>query len=102
MHASIESLGAVKSRSRVVWPAVLTLAAATAFAASAVGCIFVADDSSSGDPVVVDQNPPPSQLDSNPQQVVIDTDQTVNSQPGQGVGLFVEYATGGHWHVYAT
>lgn len=34
--------------------------------------------------------------------VEIDTDQTMTADPGQGVGVFIEYATGGHWHVWWT
>jgi hypothetical protein len=34
--------------------------------------------------------------------VDVDTDKTMNAAPGQGVGVFVEYATGGHWHVWWT
>lgn len=34
--------------------------------------------------------------------VVIDTDQTMTADPGQGVGVFTEYAAGGHWHVWWT
>lgn len=34
---------------------------------------------------------------------VIDTDATLaDIEPGRGVGLFVEYASGGHWRVYVT
>lgn len=34
---------------------------------------------------------------------VIDTDATLTDvEPGRGVGLFVEYAAGGRWHVYVT
>lgn len=32
----------------------------------------------------------------------LDTDQTMNATPGDGVGVFVEYAAGGHWHVWWT
>lgn len=34
--------------------------------------------------------------------VDIDTDKTMNANPGDGVGVFLEYATGGHWHVWWT
>jgi hypothetical protein len=37
-----------------------------------------------------------------PMLVEIDTDQTMSADPGQGVGVFVEYAKGGHWHVWWT
>jgi hypothetical protein len=34
--------------------------------------------------------------------VVLDTDQVMNADPGQGVGIFTEYFTGGRWHVWWT
>lgn len=37
-----------------------------------------------------------------PMLVVLDTDQVMNADPGQGVGIFAEYATGGRWHVWWT
>jgi hypothetical protein len=32
--------------------------------------------------------------------VDVDPNRTLNATPGDGVGVFVEYATGGHWHVW--
>lgn len=40
---------------------------------------------------------PPSPL-----LVEVDTDQTMSADPGGGVGVFVEYAKGGYWHVWWT
>ncbi|AKU94029.1 hypothetical protein AKJ09_00693 [Labilithrix luteola] len=34
--------------------------------------------------------------------VEVDTDQVMNADPGQGVGVFIEYATGGKWHLWWT
>ena len=34
--------------------------------------------------------------------VQVDTDQTMNAVGGEGVGVFVEYGKGGHWHVWWT
>jgi hypothetical protein len=34
--------------------------------------------------------------------VLVDPNRTLNAQPGQGVGVFTEYQTGGHWHVWWT
>jgi hypothetical protein len=42
--------------------------------------------------------PPPS--NTQPLTVVVDTNQTMNVQGGQGVGVFVQYTAGGHWHVF--
>ena len=33
---------------------------------------------------------------------ILDTDQVMNADPGQGVGIFTEYFTGGKWHVWWT
>ena len=37
-----------------------------------------------------------------PMLAVIDTDQVMTADPGQGVGVFIEYAKGGRWHVWWT
>ncbi len=37
-----------------------------------------------------------------PMLVVVDTDQVMSANPGQGVGIFAEYATGGKWHLWWT
>jgi hypothetical protein len=37
-----------------------------------------------------------------PMVVQVDTDQTMSATGGDGVGVFVEYAKGGHWHVWWT
>jgi hypothetical protein len=34
-----------------------------------------------------------------PAQSTIDTGRTIDVSAGQGAGVYVEYATGGHWHV---
>jgi len=44
------------------------------------------------------QQQPPGE----PLTVVIDTGKTMNAVGGQGVGVFVEYRAGGHWHVWWT
>ncbi|HVJ93324.1 MAG TPA: hypothetical protein VM580_26165 [Labilithrix sp.] len=45
-------------------------------------------------------NPDPSGVA--PMLVEVDTDQTMSAEGGQGVGVFVEYASGGHWHLWWT
>jgi hypothetical protein len=35
-------------------------------------------------------------------KATVDTDQTLEAAPGEGIGVFIEYAAGGTWHVYAT
>lgn len=37
-----------------------------------------------------------------PLLVKVDTGRTLNADPGQGVGIFVEYAGAGNWHVWWT
>lgn len=37
-----------------------------------------------------------------PMLVEVDPDQTMNAVGGEGVGVFVEYGSGGHWHVWWT
>jgi hypothetical protein len=44
----------------------------------------------------------PSSGNGSPMLVEIDTDQTMNAVGGEGVGVFVEYASGGKWHVWWT
>ncbi len=41
-------------------------------------------------------------LPGEPLTVVVDTGKTMNAVGGQGVGVFVEYRAGGHWHVWWT
>jgi hypothetical protein len=44
----------------------------------------------------------PSSGSATPMLVEVDTDQTMNAAGGDGVGVFVEYGKGGHWHVWWT
>ena len=37
-----------------------------------------------------------------PMLVDVDPNQTMNAAPGEGVGVFIEYKTGGHWHIWWT
>lgn len=39
---------------------------------------------------------------SQPMLVVVDSNETMNASPGQGVGVFTQYQTGGHWNVWWT
>jgi hypothetical protein len=43
--------------------------------------------------------PADEQLTANPQTVTIDTGATLSSPGGTGVGVFVQYAAGGHWSI---
>jgi hypothetical protein len=85
----------VNPRSLGLWPAILTLAASIGLGGA--GCIFVDNDDGDGGEVTPVEDPPKADT---PQQVIIDADETMTTSPGDGVGLFIEYATGGHWHIY--
>jgi hypothetical protein len=37
-----------------------------------------------------------------PMLVVVDTDQVLDAKPGDGVGIFTEYSTGGKWRIWWT
>ncbi|UQA58857.1 hypothetical protein [Polyangium aurulentum] len=79
-----------------VWPSVLGLVACVGLASATTGCIIVADDND--DDVVVVDNPRPVE----PMLVTIDSDAILEAEGGEGVGVFVEYAAGGHWLVWTT
>lgn len=84
-------------RSRGLWPTVLTFALAGC-AAGLAGCIWSGSEPEpEPEPITV----PAPTLDT-PQLVAITPDKTLQSNAGDGVGIFVEYATGGHWHVWTT
>jgi hypothetical protein len=53
------------------------------------------DDDGYGDP---GGGPTPVQV----QQESISADAKLAANPGEGVGVFIEYATGGHWNLYTT
>jgi hypothetical protein len=100
------SKGFVKLRSLGVSPFVLALTVGLAGAAS-TGCFFVDGGGGHSD------GPPPSDNGGaggntpgqNPgeiSQVAIQPDQSLQAKPGDGVGIFVEYKSGGTWHVWTT
>jgi hypothetical protein len=84
----------VKLRSQRVWLVLLTAATV-----GLGGCIIVDDDHHRGDPGGVYVDPGPTE---EPKLVSIDTDAAVSAEPGEGVGLFVEYAAGGTWRLSTT
>ena len=87
---------------------------ASALATAAVACVVESEPrriagsgggSATGGSTGTDPNPgsngtPPSS--SAPILVEVDTDKTMTAAPGEGVGVFVEYAKGGKWHVWWT
>jgi hypothetical protein len=56
--------------------------------------------SSSGGAFVPDAGTTPSS--GQPLLVDVDPNRTMTASPGEGVGVFTEYQTGGHWHVWWT
>src|SRR5258706_3740895 len=89
----------VKLGSLRPWTAVLTLAAVGVMSGVTAGCVIVSGDDSNGGGPPPDTSPPA--LDT-PVEVGLDTNMTVDAQPGDGVGMFVEYAEGGHWRLWTT
>lgn len=80
-----------------VWPRVLGVAMGlVGLAASVTGCIIV-DDSNDGT-----YQPTPNPPSEAPRLVDIESDVSLNSAPGEGVGVFVEYYPGGTYRVWAT
>jgi hypothetical protein len=97
----------VNLRSRRLWPAILTSVACFAGASLMTGCIVVDDDDDDGyhhghggvdEPVDEPNQPPAKEI----MQFSIDTGKTLESPPGEGVGLFVEYAAGGTYRLWTT
>ncbi|MFT3764912.1 MAG: hypothetical protein QM820_05250 [Minicystis sp.] len=74
------------------------LALTACLGAASSGCFFVHDDGDDGCVPPDDSVPVQTQ----PQLVAIDADATLQVTPGDGVGVFVEYTTGGHWNVFTT
>ena len=50
----------------------------------------------------IPQTPPSTPVSPSPILAIVDTDQVMNADPGQGVGVFTEYFGGGKWHVWWT
>lgn len=99
------SQGTVKLRSLGLSTLVLALAAG--FATS--GCFFIEKDDDDWDDHHHhhhdhDKNPPSE--DPEPEPIVpsyaIQSDMVFEAKPGEGVGIFVEYQTGGKWHIFTT
>lgn len=94
------STAPVHPGSQRVWPAILTAAAVAAMTTS--GCIFHDDDDHHYDDDGHHDNEPPFEPTPDPTLLTIDTDQIIEAEPGEGAGVFIEYATGGFWRVWTT
>jgi hypothetical protein len=75
-----------------------TLTAATAIALGATGCVFTGS-ASIDDDIYVEPDPIPVTSVS---EVTIDPGATMTADPGNGVGVFVQYDPGGYWTVFTT
>ena len=84
----------------------LKLSAIAVVASVAIGCTIESERSHRGWGGSSAQPPSGTVGDGAPSAtpllVDVDTDQTMTAAPGQGVGVFTEYATGGHWHIWWT
>lgn len=86
----------VKRRSLGLWTFLL---AATSVGLG--GCIIVDNSGDDWDHGGGDYVPPPV-VEETPMLMSIKTDATVSAEPGEGVGVFVEYAAGGTWRIWTT
>ncbi len=81
----------------------VALATALAFSLGAAGCVIESSSSSSGRGYGDVGSPAattPSQGGPSPVLVEVDTNARLQADPGEGVGVFVEYGAGGKWHVF--
>ena len=92
------------------WSVVGTLGAGAVIAAFMAGCIVDSSQSGSGTGYAGGSSSSgggPSGSSSGtsavqPMLVDVDPNQTMNASPGDGVGVFVQYKTGGHWTIWWT
>jgi hypothetical protein len=83
----------------MTFPAFVRITSAIVACATAVGCFIPNDES--------DLPKPQTTVPTAPGNIgavtaIIDTDKTMNATGGDGVGVFVEYSAGGHWHIWLT
>lgn len=74
-----------------------TLTAAAAISLGATGCVFTGTASFEDDPDVVYVEPDPAVS-----EITIDSGATMSADPGNGVGVFVQYEEGGYWTLFTT
>jgi len=90
----MSSESSVNNRARPLWTAVL--AGLPLLLSASTGCIVVDDDNGHyEDEEIIIEDP-------EIQTVPIDAGETLEADPGEGVGVFVEYLGGGDWNVWAT
>jgi hypothetical protein len=78
-----------------------TFACGAALALGGAGCILAGPNDKNGQSST--STPDPTPADPNAvADVTVDADATLTLDPGNGVGLFVEYQSGGHWSLLTT
>jgi len=85
----------VKLGSLGMWSRVL---AACACISALTGCIIVDSNSTTTTTTGGNTTPPPV----DPITMTIDSDVALDAKPGDGVGIFVEYTTGGRYRIWTT
>lgn len=97
------SKGTVKPRSLVLSPFVLALTVGLAGTMN-TGCFFIGDGDHHHDDYDDDVTPtdPPPDVPAEVSEVIIQPDRVLEAVPGEGVGVFVEYQTGGKWRIWTT
>ncbi len=91
---------------RLAWDRGRAVALGAALASLGFGCVAEqrsepwSSSGSAGSPSSGGAAAPPPAGTAQPMLVDVDPDRTMTAVPGQGVGVFTEYATGGHWHVW--
>jgi hypothetical protein len=76
---------------------ITALLVATSYLTS--GCVVTTRDDSPPPTVRYVEGPAPVQVAVSPTIVVVDADKTMDAKGGEGVGVFVEYKSGGKWQV---
>jgi hypothetical protein len=100
------SKGSVKLRSLFLSSFVLAMTTGLAGAAS-TGCFFIGHDDDDHHDWDDDDVAPPTDPVTPPAEellteVAIQPDRTLEAAPGEGVGIFVEYYSGGKWRIWTT
>jgi hypothetical protein len=93
----MSSESSVNPRTRSLWTVVL--AGLPLLLSASTGCIVVDDDDSWDDD---DDIYVPEPGDPAIETVPIDEGETLQADPGEGVGVFVEYLGSGQWNVWAS
>lgn len=75
---------------------IAALLAPAFFSLLGTGCLIETGDPA---PLANSAEPAPQPAPSSPQVAVVDPDRTLTAKAGDGVGVFVEYRTGGTWTI---